>query len=300
MADGTVAAVMARAALQDGAIAVEQLAACGMGRSAIDHLVNARWLRRVHRGVFLVGPVAGPLAYEHAALLACGEHAVVSHGSAAAMWRIGPPRAGAVDVTVTEGHRRSQRGIAVRRAALRRADVRRVQHLRVTSPARTLLDLAAILPHDELARAANEAQVLGLTTPAEVRTLMAATPGRRGAAALRAALDDGPRLTRSELERRMHALADRVGLPRPHNQARVLGYTVDFLWPRERVIVETDGFGAHGTRMRFESDRARDARLLAAGYTVLRFTWRQLISEPEVVAARLAVVLAARTSTAAG
>jgi very-short-patch-repair endonuclease len=298
MADGTIAAVMARAARQDGAIDVEQLTACGIGRGAIEHLVETRWLRRVHRGVFLVGPVAGQLAYEHAALLGCGASAVVSHRSAAAVWRIGPPRTGAVDVTVTAGHRRPQRGIAVHHAALDAAHIRQVRWLRITCPARTLLDLAAILPTDELERAANEAQVLGLATATEIHTQLGAASGRRGAATLRAVLTAGPRLTRSELERRMHALADRVGLPRPRNQARVLGYTVDFLWPRERVIVETDGFGAHGTRMRFESDRSRDAALLAAGYRVLRFTWRQLVETPEVVAARLAVVLAHSTAAA--
>jgi very-short-patch-repair endonuclease len=79
---------------------------------------------------------------------------------------------------------------------------------------------------------------------------------------------------------------------RPQTNARVLGYEVDFLWERERVVVEVDGFRAHGTRLRFETDRERDTALVAAGYRVLRFTWRQLVEQPEVVAARLAVVLA--------
>jgi very-short-patch-repair endonuclease len=284
---------MAQAATQDGAISVAQLAAAGMRRGAIDHRVATGWLRRIHRGVFLVGPVAGPRAFEHAALLACGEHAVISHRAAAAVWELLRGCTRVVEVTLTAGHRRPQEGIVVHHAPLRRDEIADAGGLRVTSPARTLLDLAAMLPRHELDRAANEAQVLGLTTPEEMRALLARTTSRhRGAATLRAVLGAGPRLTRSELERRMHALVGRLGLPSPCNQARVLGYTVDFLWPRERVIVETDGFGAHGTRHRFESDRARDARLLAAGYTVLRFTWRQLVETPEIVAARLAVVLA--------
>jgi very-short-patch-repair endonuclease len=92
----------------------------------------------------------------------------------------------------------------------------------------------------------------------------------------------------------MARLLRRAGLPLPRTQARMLGYTVDFLWPAERVVVEVDGFGPHRTRMRFETDRARDAALLAAGYRVLRFTWRQLLHEPELVIARVAAVLSQR------
>jgi very-short-patch-repair endonuclease len=290
--DGAIAAVMEAARLQDGAISYAQLAGCGMRRGAVAHRVRTGWLRRIHRGVFLVGPVAGPRAYEHAALLACGEGGVVSHASAAALWRFRPARVGTVEVTLTAAHRRPRRGIAVHRAQLRPDEIRHAGALRVTSPARTLLDLAATLPWHELELAANEAQVLGLTTPAEVRALLDATPRRPGVAAVRAAFADAPRVTRSELERRMRALARRVGLPIPRTQVRLLRYTVDFLWERERVVVEVDGFRAHGTRLRFETDRERDAALVAAGYRVLRFTWRQLVEQPEVVAARLAVVLA--------
>src|SRR5690349_11827429 len=90
----------------------------------------------------------------------------------------------------------------------------------------------------------------------------------------------------------MLALIRRVGLPPPLTNTVVAGHEVDFLWPEHRVVVETDGLAAHGTGRRFESDRARDAHLVAAGYLVLRFTWRQIVREPEVVAARLAAALA--------
>jgi very-short-patch-repair endonuclease len=296
---------MARAARQDGAISLAQLAAAGMSRGAIDHRLSTGWLRRVHRGVFLVGPVAGPRAFEHAALLACGEHAVISHRAAGAVWELGPRRGELVEVTLKAGHRRAQPGIVVHQSELAPDEVTDAGGLRVTSPARTLLDLAATLPPHELERAVNEAQVLRIVTAAAVGALLARTPRHRGAAAVRAAFGEGPAVTRSELERRMRALAYRIGVPQPRTQARVLGFTVDFLWPDERVVVETDGFASHGTRMRFESDRARDAALQAAGYRVLRFTWRQLVETPEIVAARLAVLLsqhaaASRTSTAAG
>jgi very-short-patch-repair endonuclease len=288
----TLTAVLAQAARQDGAISLAQLAACGMQRGAVDHRVATGWLQRVHRGVFLVGPVAGPLAYEHAAVLACGESAVVSHRSAGAVWDLVPARTGIVEVTLTEGHRRSQPGIVVHQAPLRRDEVSRSGDLHVTSPARTLLDLAAQLPRSELERAANEALALGATTPAAVRGLLARTARHQGRAALQAAFADEPRLTRSDLERRLLALVERAGLPAPRVNASLLGFTVDFFWPAERLVVETDGFGVHGSRRRFESDRARDAALQASGYRVLRFTWRQLTDTPELVVARLATVLA--------
>jgi very-short-patch-repair endonuclease len=91
----------------------------------------------------------------------------------------------------------------------------------------------------------------------------------------------------------MLALVRRIGLPTPRTNVIVLGYEVDFLWPEHKLIVETDGYDAHGTRRAFERDRQRDAHLQAAGYRVIRFTWRQLEHEPEVVAARLAVAIAA-------
>jgi very-short-patch-repair endonuclease len=94
---------------------------------------------------------------------------------------------------------------------------------------------------------------------------------RHGAAKLHDALRD-EKVTKSELQRHMLGLIRRVGLPEPRTEAYVQGYTVDFLWPGQRVIVETDGHGAHGTRRRFETDRARDAHLTACGDRVLRFT----------------------------
>jgi very-short-patch-repair endonuclease len=295
----TIRAVMVQAALQDGAISTAQLRAAGMGDRVVERRLRAGWLRRLHRGVYLVGAVAGPLAAEHAALLACGPGAVVSHGSAAAVWKLRTPgESGGVDVTLIAGHRRSRGGIALHHAPLRHGEVRHVGRLRLTSPARTLLDLAAVLAERELEIAVNEAEVLGLVRPSQLRALLARGSRPRGAATLGALLADVPLPTRSELERRMLVLLERVGLPLPRTQARVLRYTVDFLWPRERVVVEMDGFGPHGTRMRFEADRARDAALVAAGYRVLRFTWRQLAEQPEVVAARLAVVLAQSSAAA--
>ena len=269
-----------------------QLAAEGLAPNAITRRVRDGRLTRMFRGVYRVGPVDGPWTWEAGALLACGEAAVLSHASAAALWAIRPRVQGLVEVTIAHGHRRAHNRIRVHHAALTRGEVRVREELRVTSPERTLLDLAAALPQKELDRAVNEALVLGLATAAGLRSYLARSSRRQGASALREALRVEPRATRSELEAAMLALLRRVDLPVPHTNAIVEGHVVDFFWPEQRVVVETDGYGPHGTPRRFETDRARDAHLTALGYRVLRFTWRQLTTEPEVVAARLATVLA--------
>jgi very-short-patch-repair endonuclease len=163
----------------------------------------------------------------------------------------------------------------------------------VTSPLRTLLDLAATLDPADLERTVNEAQVLRLVGAHDL-----AVAGRHGAPKLRAAARIEPRITRSRLERAMLALVRRAGLPVPETSVLIHDQLVDFYWPDHRLVVETDGYDVHATRARFEADRARDARLVAAGYVVLRFTWRQLEEEPEVVAARLAAALALSASAA--
>ena len=222
-----------------------------------------------------------------AALLACGPRSVLSHRSAAAVWGLLPPDPQVVDVSAAT-QLRQRKGIRAHEARLTRADVSTREGLRLTSPARTLLDLASSVPASDLERAVNEAQVLRLVAPAA----LAALSRRRGAARLRDALRIEPRMTRSELERLMLGLVRRIGLPEPATNVRVLGHEVDLAWLDRRVIVETDGFDVHATRGAFERDRARDARLIANGWRVLRFSWWQVVHEPEVVAARLAVVLA--------
>jgi very-short-patch-repair endonuclease len=278
---------VALAAGQQVVVSTEQLLELGFDHSRIRRRLAAGWLTRLHRGVYRVGPQDAQWTAEMAALLACGRRAVLSHRSAAAVWGLASRDESTIDVTVSGTQLRSRDGIRVHRARLARADLRERETLRVTSPARTLLDLAAELPRPELERVVNEAQLLRLVTRAE----LSAVSRRPGASRLRAALRVEPRLSRSELERLMLALVRRVGLPVPLTNTRVLGHEVDFAWPEQRVIVETDGFHAHSTRAAFERDRARDALLSAHGWRVVRFSWWQVVHEPEVVAARLAVVL---------
>ena len=269
-----------------------QLAGLGVARATL-----ARWsargvVRRLHHGVYLVGPVAPPLARFAAAQLAV-RGGVVSHRSAAILQALRPEEQHAVDISTTARGARSRDGILVHTtAALPESEVRSLDNLRVTSPERTLLDLAAVGdPH--LARALEEARIRRLVSDATIRALLDRHRGRRGTAPLAAAVRaPDPSLTRSEAERRLLALIRTSQLPRPQTNVRVGRFEVDLLWPAERLIVEVDGFAFHGTRAAFERDRARDAELQARGYSVVRITWRQIEREPHAVVARLAAALA--------
>jgi very-short-patch-repair endonuclease len=202
------------------------------------------------------------------------------------------PGQGDVHVTVIGRTLRCRPGIVVHRVdRLARQDLRHRHGIPLTSPARTICDLAASEPPNIFERAANEARVQRLLSDRELKRALKRSPSRKGTRALRALLDDGPAITRSEAERLMLKLIGRANLPKPITNAPVSGYTVDFLWPAQRLIMEVDGFAFHGHRHAFERDRKRDAALTAAGYRVIRVTWRQLTTEPLEVIAMLARAL---------
>lgn len=284
--------------VQRGVITREQLLACGLSAAAIDWRVRRGWLRVLYRGVYAVGHLAlPPLAHETAAILACGQTALLSHRSATELWGLTAPRLEGeadVDVTVIGHNPGRRRGIEVHRtASLDNRDMRRHLDLPVIAPARALLDVAPQLTTRELERALEEGLARGVVRDAELVGALARHPGRRGSRALgqmvRAARD--PAITRSEAEERFLTLTSRARLPRPEVNVRVGPYIVDFLWRADQVIVEIDGFAFHRTRRSFEADRRRDVELRAAGYTVLRFTWRQLLDERELILVRLGQVM---------
>lgn len=170
--------------------------------------------------------------------------------------------------------------------------------LRMTAPARTLLDLASSLSTRALRRAMNEAFVLGLADEGALWAVLDRCRGRRGAPQLRRLLADGsgPSLTRSEAERRLLELIASAGLPRPETNVRLGRYEVDFLWREQRLVAEVDGYAFHGSRAAFERDRTRDAELQARGYAVLRVTWRQIVDAPEATIGRIARTVGHRTA----
>jgi very-short-patch-repair endonuclease len=279
---------------QKGAISRRQLRDSGLLGGAIDRRAGNGQLHRQFRGVYLVGHEAlAPMARESAALLAVGEDAMLSHESAAVAWGIIEDYAGEVHVTVAGRKLRSRPGLRVHRASKIPA-IRRRHGLPVTSPAQTLMDLAASgSPH--LEHAFVEAHVRRLVTAPELAKAMERAGPQRGVRALRAlvgASESG--FTRSKAEHKLRALLRAAHVPEPRFNVPMYGYVVDCVWQDRRLIVEFDGYGVHGYRRAFEQDRRRDATLVANGYRVIRITWLQLTLEPYVVPANIAAALASR------
>ena len=289
------AAIDALAVRQHGAVTRAQLLHAGVPAHAIDHRVKKRRLRRLFRGVYGVGPISVPHQRHAAAVLACGETAVLSHRSAAAVWKLLPHRPGdvPVEVSIQRGYRSPGSVVRVYQTSALSADERTVlEGIPITTPARTLLDIASTVTIGKLEAALARASRRGFTGAEEVWELLNRYPRRRGAPRLRELLAHGNGApTRSEAEARFLTLVRRAQLPRPHVNVAVEGYEVDFLWRRQRFVVEIDGFRFHSSAGAFERDRRRDAVLAAAGFRVVRVTWRQLTEEPEALLVRLAQVL---------
>jgi very-short-patch-repair endonuclease len=239
-----------------------------------------------------------------AAVLACGDGAVLSHESAAALWEVRKPprdenRAGGksvhgapIHVSVPSSAGRLQRtGLVVHRvAALLPRECSLHRGIPVTTPARTILDLATRLPRRQLERTIDEAERVRLCGANELEAICQVHSGRAGAGALRRILDAhrlGSTVTRSELEERFLALCRKHRLPQPEVNVPLLDYVVDFLWRDSCLVVEVDGRATHDTRRAFQADRDRDGRLAVAGYRVLRFTWWDVTRRPAIVADRV-------------
>lgn len=301
-----------------------QLEQAGLSRRQVRTRMGDGRLLLLHRGVYAVGH--DRLRTEGrwlAAVPACGPGALLSHRSAAALHGVRPTSAGAVEVS-TVWHRTSGDGIRVhgrRRLAPEDRDV--VLGVPVTTAARTLVDLADVLRPEQLRSALVRAEEQRSADVRGIEQALARLRGRpgRGHAALRAALDElrerpGGR-TRSDLEELFLALVARAGLPRPRtnvwfpagaieagsgaagpprptaNRARAAhgGVEVDALWRAERVAVELDSWRHHRDRDAFERDRRKSNALLLAGWTVLRFTHRDLTRRPDETTALLAAAL---------
>jgi hypothetical protein len=217
-----------------------------------------------------------------AAVLAAGKDAVLSHTTAASAWALRPPGAGAIHVTVPgDPGRRRRQGVRIHRSStLNPSDTTTRCGIPITTPARTIIDLATTLEELALEQALDQADRRGLIDFAHLR----AQPLPRSLQALLARYR-GPTFTRSELEDRFFALCDKHELPRPLNNTIIEGEDVDFVWRANRLVVEVDGYGFHRSPSRFENDRERDVMLGLAGWQVLRFTWAHVTERPAWVAA---------------
>jgi very-short-patch-repair endonuclease len=277
---------------QHGVVSRAQLRALGLSGSAVHDRVPDGRLYRLHRGVYAVRhPTITQEGRFMAAVLACGQGAVLSHGSAAAHWKLPWRKTPRIDVTVAgTGGRARRRLIVIHRSSLPDDEIAVKEGIAVTTPARTIIDLADISPRRALERAIDEAQYLKLDLSA-----LRAVQGRRGSGLLRAVLaehEPGSTRTRSPLEELFLAFCKRHDLPRPKVNTKIAGYEVDFAWTKQKVAVETDGRAAHIRAATFESDRARDLELTAAGWRPIRLTKRRLKTEAEAVASQLRRLLA--------
>lgn len=284
---GPDAFIASLAARQHGVVSTAQLRSAGFSFPGINRRLETARLHRIHRGVYAVGhDRLSERGRWMAAVLACGDGAVLSHLSAAGLWGIrrrirrvsesgGRGESDPVHVTVpsTAGKKR-RNGIALHRSStLLARDRTRHDGIPVTRPSRTLADLGPLLSPAQFAAALREAEFLRL--PIENRFE-----------------SDG---ARTELEHRIIALCRRHRLPQPGVNVRVDRYEVDFLWREHSLVVEVDGWNSHRSRSAFEDDRSRDARLKILGYEVVRFTWRQVTRDRRGVAETIRTLLHARS-----
>ena len=233
----------------------------------------------VMRGVYAVGWARlTPQGRWMAGVLACGEDAVLSHRSAAALWGIGTERGGEIDVSVCRRTRLRRPGILVRsRSSLGQGDMTRRNGIPVTGIVRTLVDIAAELSPGAVERAVNEADKLDLIDPGALRSSLDDYEGEPGVRRLRTVLDARTfRLSDSDLEIIFRPIAKGAGLPLPLTKQMVNGFEVDFYWPELGLVIETDGLRYHRTPSAQARDAQRDRTHTLAGMTPLRFTHHEV------------------------
>jgi very-short-patch-repair endonuclease/predicted transcriptional regulator of viral defense system len=271
---------------QHGVVAHRQLLALGLSPTMIARRVRDGRLLGMHRGVYAVGHKRlRREGFWLAAVLAGGAQAALSHRSAAALHGIRDASGASVDVTVPAS-RRAQAGIRFHRAMLTPEDLAVVEGIPTTTVARTLVDLASVVPTDHLAKAIDTAERLRLLDLTGIEETLDRTRGRKGPghAALRRALaEHRTTLTRSDLEDRFLRLVTTSGLPLPQTNVQIQGFEVDAFWPKRRLVVELDGWAYHRTAKAFQRDRTKANALTKAGYRVLRFTHDDIANRPAQV-----------------
>ncbi len=273
-------------ARQHGVVAHRQLLALGMHPQAVKWRIERGRLHRLWRGVYAVGR---PDVTRHgrwmAATLACGDGCALGGESAASLAAMGGSEGATIEVIVPPGAPRRLRGIRAREAHVDPAHLGTIDGIPVTSPARTLLDLARTRSRHDLETAINEADKRDLIDPETLRTTLADFAGLPGVAKLRRTLDVRTFvMTEAGVERHFLPIARRVGLPpRPLTQEWVNGFLVDFYWPDLALVVETDGLRYHRTPSKQAADLVRQQTHLARGFWPLRFSHGQVVFEKAYV-----------------
>ncbi|MGN6253522.1 MAG: DUF559 domain-containing protein [Solirubrobacterales bacterium] len=282
---------------QHGVVALRQLQALGFGAKAIKAALAEGRLTPLHAEVYAVGHTRIPQRGRWwAAVLAYGPDALLSHHTAAVLSGFQRPRRGPVHVTAACGRQgiRRREGIWIHRCKLLPEDRATRDGLPVTTVARTLFDLAEVVPFETLKGAAEEADRLKMLRLRELEQVCERGWGRRALRPVRRLLAElgVPDQGRSPLEIRFPAFVREYRLPPPVQNVHVLGHEVDALWPSAKLVVELDSWEHHGHRAAFERDRARDPKLLIAGYRTIRVTHRRLDDEAAQLAVEIRQLLA--------
>jgi very-short-patch-repair endonuclease len=281
---------------QHGVVARRQLLALGFGDDAIKLRLDAGRLNSLHIEVYAVGHVRlSRHGHWLAAVLAYGNAALLSHRAAATLWGLSGSRFEAVDVTAPAGRQGVARrqGIWIHRGRLHPEDRDERAGIPVTSVARTLFDYAEVVDFQRLQSAWEEADRLKLLRLGEVARVCERGYGRRALRPIRHLLSEARAVirTRSPLEDRFQDFCRFHDLPPHSTNVKVLGKEVDVLWPAAKLIVELDSWEFHSHRAAFQRDRARDTRLLVAGYRTARVTHDRLDKEANELASEIRQLL---------
>jgi very-short-patch-repair endonuclease/predicted transcriptional regulator of viral defense system len=273
--------IAARAAKQHGVFTTRDALDAGLTKDAIKHRLRTRRWRALHRGVYAVS--GAPATKEQriiAAVLSFGPSAMAGGLTAASLYKLVEKLAETICVVLPTGqHRRARKGVATIQASLARSDRRTACGIPVTSPNRTIVDIAAVLGRDALAAAFDEAVLRGLTTVGSLRRYVAdrRLQHLRGAGKLREVLNDRTKgVPQRELERLFLKKLRASGLPEPVRQHPVGKRKIDFAYPDYRIAIELDGLGDHFSAEAFRNDRRRQNEIVLAGFTILRFTWEDV------------------------
>jgi len=274
-----------------GVVTRRELLGVGITDDEIKWRLRTGALVRQHRGVYRVGHDAASIEAGYlAAVRACGDGALLSGRAAGHLLGLLRGRPPAPEVT-TAGQRRVE-GVRTRRARSREpSDAMLWRGIPLTTVARTLVDLAAELDLDELARACHEAGVRFKTTPAQVDAVLARRPRARGAGKLRQVMRGDVHVTLSKLESGFLVRLREAGLPLPETNCRAGGRRVDCRWPQLRLTVELDSYRYHHSRHAWEQDRRREREARARGDEFRRYTYGDVLERPRLMIAELRTLL---------
>lgn len=280
------------AARQRGLVTWAQLRALGIPQSTISNWREEGQLVQVQPRVDRVA--GAPVTWEQqvlAAVLSAGRGAAASHRAAGRIWRLYEGEA-PVEIVVPKGRSARLRGATVHHTINDIPIIRRTG-IPTTNPMRTIIDLGAVTPHNTVEDALDRALIDKVCTLPAVEWELArvARPGRNGTGVLHRVLDQRALADQRPdglLEPRFARLVRRFGLPMPEFQYAIGPYRVDFAYPQPKVAIEVDGYSVHGARRAFQDDRTRQNAIVALGWSLLRFTWEDVVSRPAAVADVLA------------